>query len=291
MANYIYYKHIGEPLSKRFDGVDDTLKGLLPWKKLIGLFETSSNGKDIINELNALRNELKEKLGYDLPPFYPFIQRKITPQEDILNTLLFILRNYVSPIKNRCPRLFISHRQIDLPYALRIAQLAQMKKFEFWLDVFDPLLNYVTYNMSPGIIRSLLTACIIEMALINCTHVIACMTPNSRGTLWQPYEYGRITLVPRNSQRAAAWLHPHLAMKDFPKYMLLGEITYKEAEIEKWLENERTLFTRCDLIEVPFFDGKYDIPVLPEEREIMIQGENTILLSEWLERFRKDTNH
>src|SRR5882672_2540578 len=95
-----------------------------------------------------------------------------------------------------CPRLFISHRQADEPYALAIAHLAQRHGFYFWLDILDPTLAVAGAQTDPRTI-----AIIIEMALLNCSHVIAVMTPNTKGSTWVPYEYGRVKkLAPVSSQ-------------------------------------------------------------------------------------------
>ncbi len=129
----------------------------------------------------------------------------------------------------QCPRLFISHRQADVAPALRIAWLANDAGFEYWLDVLDPTLKAA----KPA--SSLLTAAIIEMALLNCTHVIAVMTPATRGSLWLPYEYGRVKEDLPFSLDAACWLHPKLSPQDFPEYLVLGAQTRSEKSVKRWL--------------------------------------------------------
>src|SRR5689334_19289998 len=39
--------------------------------------------------------------------------------------------------ENACPRVFVSHRQIDKDNALRCAWLSGESKFDYWLDVID----------------------------------------------------------------------------------------------------------------------------------------------------------
>src|SRR5688500_12725338 len=36
-----------------------------------------------------------------------------------------------------CPRVFVSHKQLDAGWARRIARLANRQGFDFWLDVLD----------------------------------------------------------------------------------------------------------------------------------------------------------
>ena len=143
------------------------------------LIEVSSN-----NNLNI----------YDLDSLMP---ENRTTEELIAILLLTRLRKFYDPLpKNNCPRLFVSHRKADKDCALRIAEIAAQNGFAYWVDVLDPDLQALSKSTIAGSLIPLVTACIIEMALINCTHVIACMTPHSRGTLWIPYEYGRITELP-----------------------------------------------------------------------------------------------
>jgi hypothetical protein len=145
--------------------------------------------------------------------------------------------------KPACPRLFVSHRKDapDADYALRIAKIAVEEDFEFWLDVLNPDLDKLKQripHLTPEM-ESLATARIIEMGLINSTHVIALMTPRTRGTLWIPYEYGRVKDAPVDAVDAGCWLHPKLDPVDFADYLRLGVVTYDEAGIRAWLQTER----------------------------------------------------
>lgn len=139
-----------------------------------------------------------------------------------------------------CPRIFVSHRQADLAPALRIAKITNEEGLEFWLDVLDPsllALQLATCNLKASQV-ALLTAGIIEMALVNSTHVIVIMTPATRGSLWIPYEYGRVKDVPVVSLRAGAWTHPALVPTDFPEYLALGVVTRTENHVRKWFGAE-----------------------------------------------------
>jgi hypothetical protein len=132
-----------------------------------------------------------------------------------------------------CPRVFVSHRQADVTLALRIAKLANEEGLEFWLDVFDPSLQALqaaASSLKPSQV-ALLTAGIVEMALVNSTHILVAMTPATRGSLWVPFEYGRVKDVPLASQRTAVWAHPQLAPQDFPEYCFLGVIARSEGQI------------------------------------------------------------
>jgi hypothetical protein len=137
-----------------------------------------------------------------------------------------------------CPRLFVSYRQSDRAWALRIAWLAKQKGFDFWLDVMDPKLNHPSVRGLPPPQRAIATASIIEMGLLNCSHIIALITPNTKGSEWVPYEYGRVKDVPPTSIQAACWRHPDHPMAALPEYLLLGVVNHSEAQIESWLEDQ-----------------------------------------------------
>jgi hypothetical protein len=75
------------------------------------------------------------------------------------------------------------------------------------LDILDPKLkNMKQLNLSPQD-EAIAIASIIEMGLLNCLHVVATMTPQTRGSLWIPYEYGRVKDVPPVSIQAPSWSH------------------------------------------------------------------------------------
>jgi hypothetical protein len=141
-----------------------------------------------------------------------------------------------------CPRIFISHRQADEKYGRRIAYLSAINGFDFWLDVLDPSLKSLTNLQRLSEDQKLLiTAGIIEMAIINCSHVLAIISSNTLGTMWVPYEYGRITDIPTTYGRAAAWKHPSLNFY-YPEYLLLGNNPKCENEIKNWLTAEKRIW-------------------------------------------------
>jgi hypothetical protein len=130
------------------------------------------------------------------------------------------------------PRLFISHRQADRDLALRIAWLANRAGMEFWIDVLDPQLRMINGEQPLAVA----TAGIIETALLNSSHLIALMTPKTRGSLWLPYEYGRVKEMLPATVQVACWRHPNLDDNDFPEYLYLGVITLSEEQIDDWLK-------------------------------------------------------
>jgi hypothetical protein len=148
----------------------------------------------------------------------------------------------IGPPAFDCPCLFVSHRQADADYAKRIAYLATTKNFKFWLDILDPgLQSLPNMQMLSEDQKRWLIAGIIEMGIINSTHVISLITSNTIGSMWVPYEYGRITGIPTVSGRACAWKHPGLQYY-FPEYLLLGNVTQNEYDINNWLQAEMNVW-------------------------------------------------
>ncbi len=137
-----------------------------------------------------------------------------------------------------CPRVFISHRRADTKRALRVAWLAVEEGFEFWLDVLDPHLRIVLTE--PENQQPILIATIIEMALINSTHVMAVITEQTWGSRWVPYEYGRVKDEGPVSDQVACWVD-HAAEKagPVPEYLHLGAITRSDKAVREWLRRQR----------------------------------------------------
>jgi len=131
-----------------------------------------------------------------------------------------------------CPRLFISHQRHDRQKALRVAWLAHQAGFHFWLDVLDPVLAGLAGTPAKAAI-----ALVVEFALLNCSHILAVMTPNTEKSKWVPYEYGRAKDPTPVSIQAAAWIAPGLT--DFGEYLYLGPMHKTEMDITRWLLKER----------------------------------------------------
>src|SRR5277367_1711016 len=102
---------------------------------------------------------------------------------------------------------------------------------DFFRSLLNPELLNIPSMALPGQAEAVAMASVIEIGLLNCSHVIALITPNTKGTLWIPYEYGRVKEPPPLSLGAACWVH-----RDYndglPEYLHLGPVLYAEAEIE-----------------------------------------------------------
>ena len=138
------------------------------------------------------------------------------------------------------PCVFVSHRRSDEAQARRVAFLACQAGFDYWLDVVDPNLSGVTGAATLlKAQRAAAVAAIIEMGLLNSTHVLAVMTANTKGSEWVPYEYGRVkTPQLPISVQAACWASPGMG-SDLPGYLYLGEVHRSEGDVTRWLRAER----------------------------------------------------
>ncbi|MBD2754947.1 toll/interleukin-1 receptor domain-containing protein [Spirosoma validum] len=187
MASYNFYDNEDRPL----------------WNRFASIVESTEEDETFFRSLSLWQ----ETFSPDRP----------VPSEFAMADLLNNLKTLPSMSPRRsCPvhRLFVSHRRVDKNYALRIANMAYSNGFDFWLDVLNPPLTRVTAStrLSP-VQKVLLTAFIIEMGLVNSTHVLAVMTQNTKGGEWVPYEYGRV----RQIGNTACWQHPgHSLAKCIP---------------------------------------------------------------------------
>jgi hypothetical protein len=174
----------------------------------------------------AVGADVWRRLGPELPLTFPRLLSE-----------LMLQRAKAKPGKAPlgCPRLFVSHRRADGKRARRVAKLASRLGFQVWLDVLEPKLKMRT--RLTGEKKAMAIATIIETALCNSTHVIVLMTRNTEGSRWVGYEYGRVKDSSVRALNAACWIDPRLS-PPLPEYLLLGQRTRTDAEIEAWLRGE-----------------------------------------------------
>lgn len=146
------------------------------------------------------------------------------------------------PVHLNCPRLFVSHRKCDEDLALRIGWIAAQEGWDYWIDVLDPNLAALRRLRGGQALtpekETLATASIVEFALLNCSHLIAVMTDNTRGSMWVPYEYGRVKEPAPFTVQVSCWRHPNLKAADCPEYLVLGKTLLNEQQIRGWLRWE-----------------------------------------------------
>jgi hypothetical protein len=131
--------------------------------------------------------------------------------------------------------VFVSHRRVDFAYAERIAWLAAQHGLQYWLDIHDPTLAAANRVKLPSPAKEVLIAAVIEMGLLNSTHVIAVHTQNSDGSKWIPYELGRVKQRRLFSTRACGWFDPTGTAPVAGEYTFLAARTRSDGEVDSWL--------------------------------------------------------
>jgi hypothetical protein len=137
--------------------------------------------------------------------------------------------------------VFISHRQNNVDNALHIAWVATQADYDYWLDIHDPSLIGLNGAQIPSPAKDILLAAIIEIALLNSTHVIALHTKYSIGPLpnnvskWIPYELGRAKVRQIRSEQAACWFDKHTPVSSCGEYVYLAKHTRTTTDISNWL--------------------------------------------------------
>ena len=133
--------------------------------------------------------------------------------------------------------VFISHRQSDWCLAEDVARTVTNTASDYWLDIHDPTLQWANTNVgSLGTVAgAILLAAIIEIALLNSTHVIALHTVNSAGSAWIPYELGRAKARKIFSSQAAGWFVQPILPSGCAEYIHLAQQTLTLQDIEDWL--------------------------------------------------------
>lgn len=102
-------------------------------------------------------------------------------------------------------RVFVSYRTLDRPMALQMARYLQGQGKLVWLDVWDPRIAWVKVRRLPKPIESRLVALMVEIALLNCSHLVVVHTRNTGSSAWVPYELGRTKARTPLAHNAAFW--------------------------------------------------------------------------------------
>jgi hypothetical protein len=134
--------------------------------------------------------------------------------------------------------VFISHQRADAYRGERIACLADHRSVDVWLDVHNPTLRWLNANPVSAPVRSLLIAAIVEIALLNSTHVIALHTASSLASRWVPYELARAKARGVTSAQAAGWFEDAKNPLKHGDYVQLAAMLFDEQEVFDWLPSK-----------------------------------------------------
>lgn len=144
------------------------------------------------------------------------------------------------------PRIFVSHKKDDEDLAEDVAQAADAAGFWVWFDALDPGLAAVQQlvaqaTLPPGsAVFARAIAALVEMGLLNSTHIVVVYTNNTRASRWVPYELGRakqhFAVLARNAclaiERASVNVHDTRQLAEF--YHLVDQVATRR-ELDTWL--------------------------------------------------------
>ena len=160
----------------------------------------------------------------------------------VWNSLWNEFINEIDKEQNRISQdccLFVSHRRSDVSNALHVAWIATQEGYDYWLDVHNPILVSLAGKKLPRAVMSILIAAIVEIALLNVTHVIALHTQRSAGSAWIPYEFGRAKERLLHSNQAASWFNRKTSPSSCGEYVYLAVQTKTGDQIRDWLRKSR----------------------------------------------------
>jgi hypothetical protein len=133
------------------------------------------------------------------------------------------------------PCVFISHQRSDAHRGEWVACLTDHHGIDYWLDIHDPTLIFVNGSSMSSPVRSLLIAAVIEIALLNSTHVIALHTGNSLASRRVPYEFARANARGLTSLQAAGWFASGQSPATCGDCVQLAVMAHDEPQIGSWL--------------------------------------------------------
>ena len=138
------------------------------------------------------------------------------------------------------PTVFVSHQRRDARWAEWAAWAATEAHFDYWLDIHDPALAFASAAALPPPIKSVLIAGIIEMALLNSTHIVSMQTHHAQTSRWIPYEFGRAKERRSLATNAASWFQRGLTPTGTSDYLWLGFCARTSRALSSWLNTAGT---------------------------------------------------
>ena len=120
--------------------------------------------------------------------------------------------------------VFVSHQYADLAVAVEVGNQLKTLEIDIWLDADDfASQQAVKSNDEPKLAEA------IEWGLSNCTHLLAVISPKTRGSWWVPFEIGSV----RGRSKPLAFL-VHKDVSDLPAYLTFGRKILDQSDFYKW---------------------------------------------------------
>jgi hypothetical protein len=131
--------------------------------------------------------------------------------------------------------VFVSHQRLDADWAERVAWEASELGLDYWLDIHDLAVPATLAQTLHPLVRTALIAAIIEMALLNCTHIVSLQTMKARASRWVPYELGRAKHRVALATNAASWLESSVKLDPGGDYLALAFFATRDLDLYAWL--------------------------------------------------------
>lgn len=159
----------------------------------------------------------------------------VAPAEQVVKAMRWLRKlQSASPPSRRCPRIFIAHLEADRLAALKMARIVSECGFHFWLDVLDSQVKRLG-ALPPAVQTSVGTSAVIEMAMLNCTHMVAI----GQTSPWIDFAFGRIRTRAAYLWQLGSW--PGRASGALG----LGLNIPDKAAIQEWLNAEFGMTLGC----------------------------------------------
>lgn len=126
--------------------------------------------------------------------------------------------------------VFVSHQFADLAFAIQVANELKALDIDIWLDAEDVASKEAVASNDQ---RKLAEA--VEWGLTNCTHLLALISLNTKGSWWVPFEVGSA----RGRSKPLAFL-VHKDVSNLPAWITLGERLLDQIDFEGWVNKIST---------------------------------------------------
>jgi TIR domain-containing protein len=123
------------------------------------------------------------------------------------------------------PCVFVSHKFDDLAIAVQIGRQLRELEVDVWLDVEDVSAQQAMRARSDDKLAEA-----IERGLTHCTHLLALISPRTKGSWWVPYEIGS----GRGFGKELAFF-VHRDVRELPAYLVFGKKILDQSDFYGWV--------------------------------------------------------
>jgi len=122
------------------------------------------------------------------------------------------------------PCVFVSHQFADSPMATEVGEQLKALEIDVWLDTEDSASQRAAAS---GDHEKLAEA--VEWGLSNCTHLLALISPKTRGSWWVPFEVGSA-----RGRAKPLIFFVHKDVIELPAWLTLGKRILNQGDFYIW---------------------------------------------------------